>query len=160
MLHPRTAGAQPLASHHFTTLLCSRVCRYCLLSRSSLRVKESELKPDLEYATMSDDLIMVHAAVELGKQVGAWSNIRQILVNGLPFQLVMGHMRPGPCCMIGCICDKRAVSSCLSKLLALRLCNMFEHCMGLWPFLFVCRRLSGSFPQSSTCGLFMHCAMT
>lgn len=34
-----------------------------------MRVKENELKPDLEYATMSDDLIMVHAAVELGKQV-------------------------------------------------------------------------------------------
>jgi hypothetical protein len=43
--------------------------RYCLLSRSSLRVKDSELKPGQQYATMSDDLIMVHAAVELGKQV-------------------------------------------------------------------------------------------
>eukprot|EP00879_Flechtneria_rotunda_P023010 GHRR01024322.1.p1 GENE.GHRR01024322.1~~GHRR01024322.1.p1 ORF type:complete len:526 (+),score=186.96 GHRR01024322.1:244-1821(+) len=45
--------------------------RYCLLSRSSLRVKDSELTPGQEYATMSDDLIMVHAAVELGKQA-AW----------------------------------------------------------------------------------------
>jgi hypothetical protein len=43
--------------------------RYCLLSRSSLRVKDSELKPGQQYASMSDDLIMVHAAVELGKQV-------------------------------------------------------------------------------------------
>jgi hypothetical protein len=34
-------------------------------------VKDSELKPGQQYATMSDDLIMVHAAVELGKQVGA-----------------------------------------------------------------------------------------
>jgi hypothetical protein len=45
--------------------------RYCLLSRSSLRVKDSELKPGQQYAAMSDDLIMVHAAVELGKQVRA-----------------------------------------------------------------------------------------
>jgi hypothetical protein len=62
------------------TLLCSlsffccnnRCChRYCLLSRSSLRVSESQLQsasPDA-YATMSDDLIMVHAAVELGNKV-------------------------------------------------------------------------------------------
>ncbi|KAF6250372.1 hypothetical protein COO60DRAFT_1629876 [Scenedesmus sp. NREL 46B-D3] len=45
--------------------------RYCLLSRSSLRVKDSELKPAQQYASLSDDLIMVHAAVELGKQ-DAW----------------------------------------------------------------------------------------
>lgn len=45
-------------------------CRYCLLSRSSLRVKDSELRAGQEYALMSDDLIMVHAAMELGKQVG------------------------------------------------------------------------------------------
>uniref|UniRef100_A0A383VPI7 PHD-type domain-containing protein n=1 Tax=Tetradesmus obliquus TaxID=3088 RepID=A0A383VPI7_TETOB len=45
--------------------------RYCLLSRSSLRVKDSELKPGQCYASMTDDLIMVHAAVELGKQ-DAW----------------------------------------------------------------------------------------
>jgi hypothetical protein len=45
--------------------------RYCLLSRSSLRVRDSELKPGQQYASMSDDLIMVHAAVELGKQVRA-----------------------------------------------------------------------------------------
>lgn len=46
-------------------------CRYCLLSRSSLRVSESQLtncSPEA-YATMSDDLIMVHAAVELGRKV-------------------------------------------------------------------------------------------
>lgn len=45
--------------------------RYCLLSRSSLRVSESQLgagTPEA-YATMSDELIMVHAAVELGRQV-------------------------------------------------------------------------------------------
>ncbi len=44
-------------------------CSYCLLSRSSLRVKDSELKPGQQYATMSDDLIVVHAALELGRTV-------------------------------------------------------------------------------------------
>lgn len=47
--------------------------RYCLLSRSSLRVSESQLtaaSPDA-YATMSDDMVMVHAAVELGHKVSS-----------------------------------------------------------------------------------------
>jgi hypothetical protein len=51
------------------SLCCS--CRYCLLSRSSYRVSESQLaqaSPE-EYATMSDDLVMVHAAVQLGHKV-------------------------------------------------------------------------------------------
>jgi hypothetical protein len=54
---------------------CSRrLCRYCLLSRSSLRVSESQLttaSPEA-YATMTDDLIMVHAAVELGRKVSRY----------------------------------------------------------------------------------------
>ncbi|KAF8056775.1 hypothetical protein HT031_006273 [Scenedesmus sp. PABB004] len=46
--------------------------RYCLLSRSSLRVRESELARGDACASLSDDLVMVHAAVELGKRA-VWS---------------------------------------------------------------------------------------
>jgi hypothetical protein len=56
----------------FAALTCAPAHhRYCLLSRSSLRVSESQLtaaSPDA-YATMSDDMVMVHAAVELGHKV-------------------------------------------------------------------------------------------
>lgn len=52
---------------------CPAHYRYCLLSRSSLRVSESQLtaaSPDA-YAIMSDDMVMVHAAVELGHKVSS-----------------------------------------------------------------------------------------
>lgn len=60
--------------HHTTRHQHTLYRRYCLLSRSSLRVSEAQLSaasPET-YATMSDDLICVHAAMELGHKVRFW----------------------------------------------------------------------------------------